>query len=176
MDDLKAEAVCGLMEAAMRYEPLLREGMAEVASFQTYAYIWIRKFVLRAIRKFGTPLSVPCNYDEGVELLHLDVMKDDLVNGCSSGDDNGSLADRLLYAVAAAEEAEREATQTREALVEQLLEGLTAKERKVLECLFGLDGMEMSCQETAELLGVAPGRVSQLKERALRKLEMQLAA
>lgn len=186
MDDLKQEAVCGLMEAAMRWRPtpqpcishdcespLKGEGEETAATFQTYAFIWIRKFVLRAVRKFGTPLSVPCNFEGGVELLHLDVMMEDVASGYASGDDDGSPADRLMYEVAVAEDAERDEQEGRKALVERMLEGLSAKERKALECLFALDGVEMSGKETAEVLGVVPGRVSQLKERALRKLEME---
>jgi len=177
MDDLRQEAMCGLIEAAMRWSPAPQpshvkdEGEEATACFQTYAFIWIRKFVLRAVRKFGTPLSVPCNFEGGVELLHLDVLMEDVASGYASGDDDGSPADRLMYEVAVAEDAERDVQEEREAQVDRMLEGLSAKERMALVCLFALDGEERNGQETAEALGVAPGRVSQLKERALRKLE-----
>ena len=169
MDDLRQESFLGLYEAAQRFDPALG------VEFTSLAYIWCRKFVLRAVRKYGTPLSVPDNYEGGAELLHLDVTIDVLSDGT---DDDGSLEDRLLYKMALADEAERDAEEVRKERVEHALAGLSPKERKALCCIFGLDGQdgELSGQETAQVLGVVPGRVTQIKERALRKLELALSA
>ncbi len=169
MDDLRQESFLGLYEAAQRFDPTLG------VEFTSLAYIWCRKFVLRAVRKYGTPLSVPDNYEGGAELLHLDVTIDVLSDGT---DDDGSLEDRLLYKMAMEDEAERDAEEVRKERVEHALAGLSPKERKALCCIFGLDGQdgELSGQETAQVLGVVPGRVTQIKERALRKLELALAS
>ena len=169
MDDLRQESFLGLYEAAQRYDPALG------VEFTSLAYIWCRKFVLRAVRKYGTPLSVPDNYEGGAELLHLDATIDVLSDGA---DDDGSLEDRLLYQMAMEDEAERNAEEMRKERVERALSGLSPKERKALICIFGLEGQHeaLSGQETAQMLNVVPGRVTQIKERALRKLEIALGA
>ena len=171
MDDLRQESFLGLYEAAQRYDPALG------VEFTSLAYIWCRKFVLRAVRKYGSPLSVSDNYDGGAELLHFDATID-VVAGASAGhDDDGTLEDRLLYQMALHDDAEHEAEEKRLELMERALAGLSPKERKALVCIFGLDQDEpLSGQETASALGVVPGRVSQIKERALRKLELALSA
>ena len=169
MDDLRQESFLGLYEAAQRFDPTLG------VEFTSLAYIWCRKFVLRAVRKYGTPLSVPDNYEGGAELLHLDAT----IGVISDGADNdGLLEDRLLYQMAMEDEAERDAEEVRKERVKQALAGLSPKERKALTCIFGLNGQdeELSGQETALVLGVVPGRVTQIKERALRKLELALSA
>lgn len=169
MDDLRQESFLGLYEAAQRYDESLG------VEFTSLAYIWCRKFVLRAVRKYGSPLTVPDNFEGEVELLHFDLTADDAAVS-TSADDDGSLEDRILYQMALAEEREREAEEERKEIVERALQGLTDKERRAIACLFALSGEELSGQETAAALGVVPGRVSQIKERALRKLERALAA
>lgn len=169
MDDLRQESFLGLYEAAQRYDESLG------VEFTSLAYIWCRKFVLRAVRKYGSPLTVPDNFEGEVELLHFDLTADDAAVS-TSADDDGSLEDRILYQMALAEEREREAEEERKEIVERALQGLTDKERRAIACLFALSVEELSGQETAAALGVVPGRVSQIKERALRKLERALAA
>lgn len=169
MDDLRQESFLGLYEAAQRYDESLG------VEFTSLAYIWCRKFVLRAVRKYGSPLTVPDNFEGEVELLHFDLTADDAAVS-TSADDDGSLEDRILYQMALAEEREREAEEERKEIVERALQGLTDKERRAIACLFALSGEELSGLETAAALGVVPGRVSQIKERALRKLERALAA
>lgn len=169
MDDLRQESFLGLYEAAQRYDESLG------VEFTSLAYIWCRKFVLRAVRKYGSPLTVPDNFEGEVELLHFDLTADDAAVS-TSADDDGSLEDRILYQMALAEEREREAEEERKEIVERALQGLTDKERRAIACLFALSGEALSGLETAAALGVVPGRVSQIKERALRKLERALAA
>lgn len=172
MDDLCQESFLGLYEAAQRFDPALG------VEFTSLAYIWCRKFVLRAVRKYGTPLSVPDNYEGGAELLHLDATIDVVASPYAWHDDDGTLEDRLLCQMALADEAEQDAVEERQACVERALAGLSPKERKALTCIFGLDGQdeELSGQATAQALGIVPGRVTQIKERALRKLELALSA
>lgn len=172
MDDLRQESFLGLYEAAQRYDPALG------VEFSSLAYIWCRKFVLRAVRKYGTPLSLPDNYEGGAELLHLDATFDVVASPCETEEEDGSVFDSVFNQLTIEEEAERAANEALQIRVEQALAGLSPKERKALTCIFGLDGQdeELNGQETAEVLGVAPGRVTQIKERALRKLEIALSA
>ena len=56
-------------------------------------------------------------------------------------------------------------------LIETAMRGLTARERKVLNCRFGLGGEgEMTLQETGKEFGVVPERVRQIEMRAIRKM------
>jgi RNA polymerase sigma factor (sigma-70 family) len=52
-----------------------------------------------------------------------------------------------------------------------LLSVLSARERKILELHYGLNGEELSHREIAERLGVSVSRVRQIERRALRKLQ-----
>lgn len=64
MDDLRQESFLGLWEAGRHYNP------AQGLDFHSLAYIWCRKFVLHAIRKFSTQLTIPDNFD-GDDDFHL---------------------------------------------------------------------------------------------------------
>jgi len=169
-EDLEQEALYGLMEAAIRYDE--NEGV----EFGVFARIYCKKHILIAIHKYGTPLSTSCNYTGGARVWHLDATLEDVASGYAMDCDNGSPTDRILYQVATADNAETDAENERKALVGQMLDGLTQKECMALECLYGLDGQEMNCDETATVMGVSPSRVSKLKERGLRKLSMIFAA
>ncbi len=167
--DLRQESFLGLYEAAQRYDDTL--GM----SFHSLAYIWCRKFVLHAMHKYSTPLTVPVNFNwpEELKMLHLDeTMKDWDIDA----EDDGSLADRILYQMAEEEQTEREAQVALAERLERCMEGLTRKERQALIHLYGLDGKELNGRETAALLHITPGRVAKIKERALCKMGIALSA
>lgn len=168
MCDLEQESFLGLYEASQRYDKALG------IEFRTLAFIWCRKFILRAVRKFGTPLSVPCNYEsEDVKLLHFDVSGEEI--STLDAADEGTLEDRLLYQMAIAEEAENEAAENRRELVKRALSRLSHQERKALICLFGLNTHKpLNEKKAAGVLGVTPSRVTQIKQHALRKVEKNL--
>ena len=56
------------------------------------------------------------------------------------------------------------------AAVTASLRTVTARERRVLEMRFGLDGPKKTYREAGEVLGVSGGRVRQIEEKALRRL------
>jgi RNA polymerase sigma factor (sigma-70 family) len=62
----------------------------------------------------------------------------------------------------------------RRALV-ALLDGLSSRERQIIDARYGLDGAERSRRELAEALGRSPERVRQIEERALDKLRRATA-
>jgi RNA polymerase primary sigma factor len=90
------------------------------------------------------------------------------------GDDGFELGD--LFADDDAEDpAEAAATLVRGRRVREALDDLDANERRVLELRFGLDGESASLEAIGKELGISRERVRQLEQRALARLESQLA-
>lgn len=170
MDDLRQEAMMGLCEAAMRFDPEL--GVA----FTTLAYIWCRKLVLKALRKYSVPLSVCDNYDgEEPTTLHFDYVADDIIS--TDDADEGTLADRLLYRLA--EEAEREqvAAEVRRKRLLRAYSGLTRGERRAIACIYDLNPLtKQDVKRAATKLGVGYERLCEVRERLLCKMEQSLSA
>lgn len=167
IDDLRQESFLGLYEAARHYD----EGLG--VDFRSFAYIWCRKFVLRALRKYSTPLSVPDNFSETIAVDHIDVSMDMVATAFGDSDDDGSPADRLFFRMAVEEEREREADEELCERMARALEGLSHRERYILMELF-YEGHRND--EVSQTAGMTTGRVSQIKERALRKLEERLSS
>lgn len=166
IEDLQQESLLGLCEAAERYDERLG------IEFTSYAYIWCRKYVLQAVHKYGTPLSVSINYTEKIDLMHLELMLPD-EDKSEETVDTGSLADGLFYQMSMREEAEREAAAEHITRVKRMLSGLAPKERKALVYLFGLGNREeLNEDEVAKILGITSRRVYQIREQALRKAEL----
>lgn len=170
IDDLIQEAIIGLTEAAFRYDKALGVG------FTTYAFIWCRKYVLRAVRKYGTPLSVPDNFSGNeFAIRHIDALMDDVATSYSDVDDDGSPADRLFFNYAMLQMAEAEESEALRERVEYAMQGLSPKERWVLTYLYALEGEEKTNAELAAELGIMPARITQIKERAMRKMETRIS-
>lgn len=173
MEDLQQESFLGLWEAAQRYDAALG------IDFRSLAFVWCRKFVIRALHKYGTPLTVPERLEETVALLHLDAMSCAMKDpGTEDDEDDVQVVDEVLWEMIADDEAEKAADEDQQERIERALNGLSPKERKALVCLFGLGSQTepQGREATAQQLGIAPGRVTQIKERALRKLELLLSA
>lgn len=164
VEDLQQESVLGLCEAATRFDP------TKGIEFCVLAQWWCRKYIYCAIRKYCTPVSVPDNFKgEYPGLMHFD-LTDDIVIHAESVDDERE-DDCLLYGMAMAEQREREEEEALDELVEIVLSSLTHNERRTIISTFGLDGHKLKGTEIAMMLGVAPPRVVQIKERALQKAE-----
>lgn len=162
--DLEQESLYGLCIAAGLYNT---ESETE---FKTYAFPWCIKYIKKALHQFSTPLTLSERIKDNIEVLHLDLIFEAM--NTEDGDD-GTDADRLFYGIAMEEDAEREYNEALGERIDKALLVLTPKEQTVIKRTYGLDGEEeLSRNEIAELMNVTPGRVTQIRERALRKMEM----
>ena len=165
MDDLRQESFLGLYEAAQHYD----EAMG--VDFRSFAYIWCRKYILRALRKYSTPLTVSDNFNETIAVDHIDVSMDMVATAFADKDDDGSPADRLFFKIAVEEEREKEAEEALRERMEKALERLTRRERRMLKDIFFENS---SVKDVSQRRGMTTARVTQIKDRALRKLEENL--
>jgi RNA polymerase primary sigma factor len=144
LPDLVQEGTVGLVRAAERFD--WRRGHR----FSTYATIWIRQSVVRAIGERRRPLvSLDAPVGDGAGATLADLIADDVTPGPDA---------RAELAAAGAE-------------VRHALAALPPRERAVLELRYGLTGDgAATTAETAHRLRLRPQHVRRLEELALRRL------
>lgn len=165
-EDLEQEAYLGLCVAAQRYDPQ-RQGVR----FTTYAYAWVKKFILQAVN--GQPFMLSADDEQlGTLCCGMSPTTDDdepAAAICPPYDEPAFSADDDDEPAAA----DGQPTE----LIARLLGCLSQKERSVVCLLFGLtpDGrpaQEMSFRQVALELNLSSARVHQLYEQALTKMEL----
>ena len=116
------------------------------------------------------PMTVPMKWRKNVEMLHLDLSFDDL--GTVDGDD-GTDADRLLYAVAEPTQDEVMIMDERRVWLHSVKNThLTATERQVIDYVYGFGEKAMPRKEVARLRKISPERVRQVEKHAINKMRM----
>ena len=118
------------------------------------------------------PMTVPMKWRKDITMLHLDLSFEAIG---SADADEGTDADRLLYAVAEpAQDEVMVADERREWLNTVKRAHLTATERQVIDDVYGFGGKAMPRKEVARLRKISPERVRQVEKHAINK--MRLAA
>lgn len=152
IEDLVSIGTIGLIKAVNTFDPGKRIKLA------TYASRCIENEILMHLRRSNkTRMEVsfdePLNIDwDGNELLLSDVLgtENDIIYKCIE------------------EEVDRK-------LLHAAMKKLTAREKKIMECRFGLvDGEEKTQKEVADLLGISQSYISRLEKRIIKRLRKEI--
>ena len=151
-EDMVSIGTIGLIKAVNTFTP---ERSIKLA---TYASRCIGNEILMYLRKSSNrrqeaSIDEPLNVDgDGNELLLSDIL----------GSDENQISQHLEQA-------------SERAVLRRAVEGLSPRERQIMELRFGLtDGVERTQKEAADILGISQSYISRLEKRIIRTLRMQL--
>lgn len=194
ISDLVSEGNLGLIKAAQKFDA------SKGIKFISYAVWWIRQSILQSLADNSRMIRLPLNQvnalskirdcqskleqelnrvptpSELAESLGIDEDKVQLSLvssqytkslSTSIGDDDLTLEDTITSDSVTDYSLEQDSIKYQ---ISQLLNRLTEKEKLVIKLSFGLEGVEMSPSEIANVIGVGSERVRQIKSKALSKL------
>lgn len=152
IDDLISVGAIGLIKAVQSYD------VSKNIKLATYASRCIENEILMFIRKktkqnYEVSLDEPLNYDkDGNELLLSDILE-------SESDEVNSMLEKS----------------SENKILWNAIRKLNAREQKIMELRFGLNGDEESTQkEVADMLGISQSYISRIEKKILSRLKKDL--
>ena len=167
LDDLISEGNLGLMKAAAKFDA------TKGVRFVNFAVVYIRQKMERAIEQHTTIFQVPKNSPTAhVDRQNSHPVSYDAPLGHRTNmsllsvlmNPNAPIADERVYSAAL------------RSAVETALEGLDAREQRVVNAFFGIDREHETMAEIAEDMGLKRERVRQIRDKAVRKLRKSYKA
>lgn len=161
MEDLISEGNMGLLYAFDKFDE------EKNVKFISYAVWWIRWYIQDFIERRGCESVHEVSDDE--------IINEDIVEKTVSDDEDDKIKVSDTIMSNEIEMIEEENNNEKKQIISQLLEKLDERERKIIECYFGLNGnKEMNLQETGNTLHLSIERVRQIKEKTLLKLRSEM--
>ena len=154
VEDMISIGTIGLIKAVNTFEPGKKIKLATYASrcIENEILMYLRK---SSNRRQDASIDEPLNTDsDGNELLLVDVLTSD----------DGQVGEAL----------ERNAERT---ALRQAVGRLSARERKIMEMRFGLNGeQEHTQKEVADSIGISQSYISRLEKRIMKRLRREMEA
>lgn len=166
LEDLISEGNLGLMKAAAKFDA------SKGICFVNFAVVYIRQKMEQAIDKtalYQVPKNIPSNHADrqNSHALSYDAPLGHRTNMSLLSvlvNPNAPIADERVYS-----EAMKQA-------IERALEGLDARESRVVNAFFAIDREHETMAEIAEDMGLKRERVRQIRDKAVRKLRKSFKA
>lgn len=166
LEDLISEGNLGLMKAAAKFDA------SKGVRFVNFAVVYIRQKMEQAIDKtalYQVPKNIPSNHADrqNSHALSYDAPLGHRTNMSLLSvlvNPNTPIADERVYS-----EAMKQA-------IERALEGLDARESRVVNAFFAIDREHETMAEIAEDMGLKRERVRQIRDKAVRKLRKSFKA
>lgn len=166
LEDLISEGNLGLMKAAAKFDA------SKGVRFVNFAVVYIRQKMEQAIDKtalYQVPKNIPSNHADrqNSHALSYDAPLGHRTNMSLLSvlvNPNAPIADERVYS-----EAMKQA-------IERALEGLDARESRVVNAFFAIDREHETMAEIAEDMGLKRERVRQIRDKAVRKLRKSFKA
>lgn len=161
LEDLISEGNIGLAYAFEKFDE------NKDIKFISYAVWWIKWYMMDFIKRKGIK--------EQHELQEEEILSKDIDNNViqDSEDENIKFGDTIMSNELDMIEEENE--RERRQLIKKLLDKLDYRERKIIECYFGLgSGKSMTLDECGKVLNLTGERVRQLKAKSLLKLRSEI--
>lgn len=152
-DALVSAGYLGLVQASIKFKP-------SKGKFSTYAYWWVKKEMLEAIRETG-PVHIPSHKVDTIRPGQLSFDADDVWWGHLK--DEGDLAVTQVE------------TMEQSRHIREGLRYLTEREQEIIKWRFGLEGRDpLTLEEVGGRVNLSRERVRQIEAEALTKLEKVL--
>lgn len=172
IDDLIQQGNLGLYEAALRFDP------DNNVRFTSYAGTWVLKYMNQLIDQCGRIVRIPVNQE--IERFEAIKRGDDVENLApvsideTVSDDNDTSKSDVMFSVSPDVYDKFEEDYTKKT-VNELLESLHSRDRKVLEMYYGvnLEG-GMKAKDIAKELGITQIRVYQILNTVKKDLKSRI--